>query len=60
MRRQRKHLTQAELKALGVQPGLHAVRYPAGSDRAEVRELVGESKPRSPFFVPIKQMFDNE
>jgi hypothetical protein len=38
-RQRKRRLTQQDLRDLGVRPGLHALRYPAGQDRAEVRRL---------------------
>jgi hypothetical protein len=43
MKRRRK-LSQAELKQLGVQPGLLSTRYPAGEDRAQIRRLTQETR----------------
>jgi hypothetical protein len=42
----KKKLSQSDLRLLGVQPGLQAVRYPAGTERAEVKQLTAESRRR--------------
>ncbi len=49
--KRRRRLTQAEFRALGTVPGLSAVRYPAGGDRAEVRQLAPESDERRRSFA---------
>ena len=56
MKRRRK-LTAAELKQLGVSPGLHAIGYPASAERTEVRQPVGEASDRPPFAERTKQTF---
>jgi hypothetical protein len=43
-RQKKKRLTQQDLRALGVQPGLLATRYPAGEDRAQIRRLTAETR----------------
>ncbi len=45
-RKRRRKLTQADLRTLGVQPGLQAIRYPAGQDRARVEQLAPEGPER--------------
>lgn len=50
MNRQRKRrLSQQDLRQLGVQPGLLAVRRAPDEERVEVRQLAAEAKPRPPF-----------
>jgi hypothetical protein len=51
MKPRKRRLTQQDLRALGTVPGLSAVRYPAGGDRAEVRQLAPESFERRKDFA---------
>lgn len=44
MREQKRRLTQQDLRALGVQPGLIATRYLPGEDRARVEQLASDSR----------------
>jgi hypothetical protein len=39
----KRRLSQQDLRALGVQPGLLATRYPAGGDRAQIQRLTAET-----------------
>jgi len=45
--KRKRRLSQQDLRLLGAQPGLQAVRYPAGTERAEVKQLTAESQRRS-------------
>jgi hypothetical protein len=47
----RRRLSQADLRALGVQGGLVATRYSPESKRAEVRQLAAEGSERRREFV---------
>lgn len=44
--KRRRKLTQSDLRALGVQPGLLATRYTPDGERATVLELAPESNAR--------------
>jgi hypothetical protein len=41
--KRKKRLTQAELKQLGVQPGLQAIRYGPDGERVTIRQLTREA-----------------
>jgi hypothetical protein len=48
MRERKRSLSQRDLKLLGVQPRLQAIRYDPDQDRATVRQLTAEARPRTP------------
>ena len=50
MKRERRKPTQADLRALGVRPGLQTIRYPPGEDRARVQQLTAEARGRPPLY----------
>ncbi len=49
--KRKRRLSQQDLRLLEVQPGLQAVRYPAGTERAEVKQLTAEGRRRTPEIV---------
>jgi hypothetical protein len=49
MRRERRlRLRQQDLRAMGASPGRMLTRYSPDGERAEVRQLTAESRPRPP------------
>jgi hypothetical protein len=54
MRKRKKKLSQSDLRALGVQPGLLSTHYPAGGERAQIRRLsAAPSSGASSPFLPL-------